>query len=119
MEKNDKGLVDYYHHKKIDGMDFSQIRKELSEKGIEESKIKEIVREIDNRILNGDTSKPLKLKAKELRLIGWTLMIIGGVLTIGIRFNWFDFGEYHFISILPVVAGYLCIVVARRAQRKN
>lgn len=119
MEKSFKELVDLYHQKKIEGMDFSQIRKELAEKNIDDDLIKDIVRAIDNRMLSGEVKKPSKLKARELRLIGWTLMIIGGILTLGIYFNWFDAKGYHFISYGPVIVGYLLIVTARKAQQKN
>ena len=119
MEMDFKELVDLYHQKKIEGMDFSQIRKELADKNIEEDLIKDIVRAIDNRMLSGEVKKSGKLKARELRLIGWTLMIIGGILTLGIYFHWFDAKGYSFISYGPVIAGYLLIIAARKAQKKN
>ena len=100
-------------------MDFSQIRKEMQEKGIDENTIKSVVREIDNKILSGDVKKPGKLKAKELRLIGWVLMIIGGVVTLGTYFQWFDVKGYYIVSYGPVIAGYLMIIAARRAQKKS
>lgn len=118
MEKSFKEWVDLYHQKKIEGMDFSQIRKELADKNIEEDLIKDIVRAIDDRMLRGEVKSTGKSKAKELRLMGWTLMIIGGILTLGIYFHWFDAKGYHFVSYGPVIAGYLLIIAARRAQRK-
>jgi len=118
MAQDFKELVEFYHGKKIDGMDFSQIRKELNDKGIDETTIKNVVREIDNKILAGDVKKAGKLKARELRLIGWTLMIIGGVATLGTYFQWFDVKGYHIVAYGPVIAGYLLIVAARKAQRK-
>jgi len=118
MEKDFKSLVDSYHQKKIEGMDFSQIRKELADKNVEEEMIKNIVREIDSRILNGDIKKVGKLKAREMRLIGWTLMIIGGLITLGAYFQWVDVKGYYIVSYGPVIAGYLLIIAARKAQRK-
>lgn len=119
MEKSFKELVDLYHKKKNEGMDFSQIRKELVGNNIDNEMIKDVVRAIDNRMLSGDLKKPGKLKAKELRLIGWVLMIIGGILTFGIYFHWFDTNGYNFISYGPVIAGYLLIIVARKVQKKE
>ena len=118
MEKDFKSLVDDYHQKKIEGMDFSQIRKELADKNVDETMIKNIVREIDNRILRGDIKKTSKLKARELRLIGWVLMIIGGLITLGTYFQWIDVKGYYIVSYGPVIAGYLLIIAARKAQRK-
>lgn len=118
MEKDFKSLADFYHEKKIEGMDFSQIRRELADQNIEEGMIKNIVREIDNRILNGDVKKGGKLKAKQLRLIGWILMIIGGVITIGAYLQWIDVKGFQIITYGPVIAGYLLIIAARKAERK-
>lgn len=118
MTQDFKDLVDFYHAKKIEGMDFSQIRKEMKDKGIDENIIKNVVREIDNKILSGEVKKSGKLKARELRLIGWTLMILGGIATLGTYFQWFDIKGYHIVAYGPVIAGYLMIVAARRAQKK-
>ncbi|PKQ61721.1 hypothetical protein BZG02_14955 [Labilibaculum filiforme] len=118
MEKSFKELVDLYYQKKIEGMDFSQIRKELADKNVDEDLIKDVVRAIDDRMLRGEVKKTGKSKAREFRLMGWTLMIIGGIITLGTYFKWFDMHGYYFVSYGPVIAGYLLIVAARRAQRK-
>ncbi|NOU60886.1 hypothetical protein [Marinifilum caeruleilacunae] len=118
MKQDFKELVEFYHSKKIDGMDFSQIRNEMKQKGIDENTIKNVVREIDNKILSGEVKKSGKLKARELRLIGWALMIIGGVITLGTYFQWFDVKGYYIVGYGPVIAGYLMIVAARRAQKR-
>lgn len=119
MAQDFKELVEFYHAKKIEGMDFSQIRKEMSEKGIEESSIKNVVREIDNKILSGDIKKAKNIKAKELRLIGWLLMIIGGGITLASYFQWLNIKGYYIVSYGPVIAGYLMILAARKVQRKK
>lgn len=119
MAKDFKELVDIYHQKKMDGMDFSIIRKEMAEQGVDEKTIKDVVRVIDNRLFRGEVKSKGKNSSKELRLIGWALMIIGGVLTIGTYLKWFDLEGYYFVSYVPVVIGYLLIIAARRAQAKK
>lgn len=119
MTQDFNELVKFYHAKKLDGMDFSQIRKEMKDKGIDENTIKNIIREIDNKILSGDVKKPGKLKARELRLIGWVLMIIGGLATLGVYLQWFDVKGYTIVAYGPVIVGYLMIVAARRAQKRE
>jgi hypothetical protein len=118
MAKDFKELVDIYHEKKIEGMDFSQIRKEMAEQGVDEKTIKDVVRVIDNRLFRGEVKPKGKNRSKELRLMGWVLMIIGGLLTIGTYLKWFSMEGYFFLSYAPVIAGYLLIIAARRAQRK-
>lgn len=118
MKKDFNELVDFYYKKKKEGMDFSQIRKELQSKNVEEPIIKEIMNEIDTRILKGESFKFGKLKARELRLIGWTLMIIGGGITLGTYLHWFDVKGFYIVTYGPVIAGYLMLIAARKATRK-
>ncbi|RUT78248.1 hypothetical protein [Ancylomarina longa] len=119
MEKDFNKLVEFYYQKKQEGMDFSQIRKELIDQKISEEMIKDIMKEIDSRILAVESRKKGKLKAKELRWIGWSLMIIGGFLTFANYFHLFELKGYAFIGYGPVIVGYLFLIAARKAQRKE
>lgn len=119
MKKSFNELVEHYYEKKSEGMDFSQIRKELTAQKVGEAEIKEIVREIDQKILKEGLKKKSKLKPRDLRIIGWILMITGGTLTFGLYFKLFDLKNFHFLAYGPVIAGYLLIVAARRSQKKN
>jgi len=117
MDQN-KELVDYYFEKKKSGMDFSEIRKELKTKDIKDDQIKAIIEEIDEKVLEYAKSSG-KLKPRDLRLIGYALMLIGGSLTFAVYFKMLDLGNYLFVAYGPVIIGYILVVMARRQQKKQ
>lgn len=110
-------LVDYYFEKKKSGMDFSEIRKELKEKGIQEAQIKNVIKQIDAKALEHVQTSG-KMKPRDLRLIGYALMLIGGGLTFAVYFKVLDLGQYLFAAYGPVIIGYILVVMARRQQNK-
>ena len=117
MDHN-KELVDYYFDKKKSGMDFSEIRKELKAKDLDEAQIKNIIKEIDIKALEHAKTAG-KMKPKDLRLIGYALMLIGGGLTFAVYFKMLDLGKYLFVAYGPVIIGYILVVMARRQQNKQ
>ena len=109
--------MDYYLEKKKSGMDFSEIRKELKAKEVDEAQIKKIIKEIDAKALEyAQTSG--KMKPKDLRLIGYALMLIGGGLTFAVYFKILVLGKFLFAAYGPVIIGYILVVMARRQQNK-
>ncbi|MGZ2370631.1 hypothetical protein ACXR6G_12690 [Ancylomarina sp. YFZ004] len=113
-----KELVDYYLEKKKSGMDFSEIRKELKAKDLDDAQIKKIIIEIDVKTLEHAQTAG-KMKPKDLRLIGYALMLIGGGLTFAVYFKMLVLGEFLFAAYGPVIIGYILVVMARRQQKKQ
>ncbi len=111
-------LVDYYFEKKKSGMDFSEIRKELKAKDLDDNQIKRIIIEVDAKSLEyAQTSG--KMKPKDMRLIGYALMLIGGALTFAVYFKMLVMGKFVFAAYGPVIIGYILVVMARRQQNKQ
>ena len=111
-------LVDYYFEKKKSGMDFSEIRKELKAKDLNDHEIKKIIKAVDSKTLvYAQTSG--KMKPQNIRLIGYALMLIGGVLTFAVYFKMLALGKYVFAAYGPVIIGYILVVIARRQQNKQ
>ncbi|MFT5749896.1 MAG: hypothetical protein ACI93S_001169 [Ancylomarina sp.] len=111
-------LVDYYFEKKKSGMDFSEIRKELKTKDLNDNEIKNIIKAVDAKALeHAQTSG--KMKPKDLRLIGYALMLIGGALTFAVYFKILVMGKFLFAAYGPVIIGYILVVMARRQQKKQ
>lgn len=110
-------LINYYFEKKKLGMDFSEIRKELKAKDLDEAQIKEIIREIDAKALDHAHTAG-KMKPQDLRLIGYALMLIGGGLTFAVYFKILVLGKFLFAAYGPVIIGYILVVMARRQQNK-
>ncbi len=108
-------LVDYYFEKKRAGMDFSEIRRELQNKGLDDVLIKRVINEVDTKALEyAHTSG--KIKSKDLRIVGYALMLIGGGLTSAVYFKILILGKFIFIAYAFVILGYILVVIARRQQ---
>lgn len=116
MEDNINNLIDYYTKKKREGLDFSEIRKELILKNYDPDTIKIIINGIDNQILNEELNKVNKSRFNELKVSGLILMIGGGVITLGTYFGIINIGGYYIIAYGPIIAGYFMILASRRIK---
>ena len=114
-----QNVLEIYSDKRKRGMDFSEIRSELTAKGLSETQVKSIIKEIDRKEISGELKKAKRIQSRELKMIGWTLMILGGIVTIGTHYQWFNTGGLYVLAYGPVIGGYLMIVSARRAQKRN
>ncbi|GEM_PF-2931035 len=82
-EHEPKDIVNYYLQKKREGMDYTQIRKELKEQEFEEAEIKNIVQDIDDKILQEEFEKTSKNTSAIMQTGGWVFTIIGLIFIIG------------------------------------
>lgn len=69
-------LVEVYYERKRRGMDFTAIRKELTEMGADQDVIKELIRQVDERILNEETGIERQKTQLERKAIAWVLIIL-------------------------------------------
>lgn len=113
-----KELEEYYFEKKRDGMDFSEIRRELRDRNIGEDDIKQIIREIDDKILSQAEELSSKSKLNSQFFIGVFLFTIGLFLTIGKYFGLVNLGNYFIIAYGPIFAG-LGMMINSKANRTN
>ena len=114
METNINGLIEFYTNQKREGMDFTEIRKELANKNYDEETIKYIIRKIDNQILHEEQHKSTSVKAKEIYAIGLLLMLGGGFITIATYFGIINIEGLYIIAYGPIIGGYLMILTSRR-----
>ena len=114
MDDIRENLVEFYLQKYRDGMGFSEIRKELTMKNYDDTLIKDIIRVIDNKAQEGDIANATRKKINEMRLMGYILMLGGGVITIGTYFGLIHIGGYYLIMYGPIIGGYLLILRSRR-----
>ncbi len=76
-------IINSYLEKKREGMDYTQIRKELRNKKINDADIKKIIQEIDNIILQEEFEKPSKKTGEKMRFGGWLFTAIGIIFILG------------------------------------
>lgn len=117
MDDTNKSIVEHYLKKKKEGLGFSEIRKELTEKNLDADTISEIIKEIDNKLLKHETGKAFKLRSTELKGVGLFVMIGGGLVTFATYFNLIDLKGYYIAAWGPLIGGYLMILASRRMDK--
>lgn len=118
MTKEDE-LVEFYLDQRNQGMDFSEIRKALKGKKLSDDEIKEVIREIDFKLINQVKSKDSKTNGGAIRLIGWFIFLLGIVITIITYFNWIDLGGKYIIATGPVLSGLALIGSSHRRSPRG
>lgn len=101
------------------GKGFTEIRKVLEARKLDSDYITDVIRETDNRILRGEKSNSLKLRSRELRIIGLVIMIGGGAITSLTYLGLIDLNGYYVLAWGPIIGGYLMILAARRMNRNS
>lgn len=112
-------IEDYYLEQKIQGMDFSQIRKELRQKGLAPAQVNALVRSIDHKILMGAYKKQESSRKIGLMMIGGILAGIGLVVTIGTFTGIIDIGNRFIFSYGPMLSGVALIFSSNYQGRTN
>ncbi|MCG8702467.1 MAG: hypothetical protein MI922_30740 [Bacteroidales bacterium] len=132
MNKDYEAIIGYYFQKKVNGTSFSEIRKELSNKGYEEQDIKKIIREIDDRVIQNDLTESKRIRVGfdffDIRyelILGYILMISSGTLFALIRLGYIehiwvitDLKHSYYTLFGGICGGYFLISHARRRKRK-
>ena len=98
-------LEEEFLPKKVAGMSFSEIRKELAVRGVDEEGIRIIIGSIDNKILSGEYSKLSNRQGSELFWMGLVFLVGGIILSIGSYMGWIGMGNYFFVAYGPVLGG--------------
>ncbi len=116
--------INKYLEKKREGVDYTQIRKELRERKFNDTDIKKIVQEIDNIILLDEFQKTDKKTGEKMRLGGWLLTAVG-IIFILCRFSKIPFFQENYllpygsllVGITLLFYGY--IKTKKRRQKKT
>lgn len=111
-------LSEYYFNKKLKGMDFSEIRRQLKTKGLDDSDIKIVVKTIDNKLLNSIRQKDVKSSVNTTRTIGILLVVGGTIVTIGTYAGWIRLGDYFVFAYGPILGG-LAMVAGSKRERSS
>lgn len=103
-EKLDE-LYDYLLQQKRNGMSFSEIRRLLKEKQLDEETIAVIIRNIDKQVLRDEGLKHQRQKARELIGIGLFIVAAGLVVTVGTYTGFIKMGHSFMLAHGPVLGG--------------
>lgn len=111
--------IEYYASKKQNGIDFSEIRKELETKGYSNQEISNLIREVDKIILEGHSKTNSTNKNGSIKLIGYLLMGVGGILIVGTYLDWFNLHGKYALMGAPLLIGYILVIVSRVMGKKR
>jgi hypothetical protein len=83
----------------LDGMSFSEIRKRLLEEGWSEEGVRDLIREVDKRVLEAAVNEGRQDKNRQINRIGLILAVAGLAISIG-------FNRGLILQRLPAVVVY-------------
>ena len=100
---------------------FDKVRPQLEQLGIEEARVKELVRRVDDevqaKLMAGSTGTSVQGVVR----IGIALFVFGGAVILGSSAGFFSL-ESQYVSVIgygPVIAGIVMIFVGIRRKGKN
>jgi hypothetical protein len=101
---------------------FDKIRPMLEERGVDEPRIKQIVRRVDDEIQKSLLAKSASSSLDQVILLGVVLFVIGAVLTISSFAGFFSLGNIYMAIITygSLIGGLVLLVSGlRRKKKKN
>ena len=101
---------------------FDKVRPQLEQLGIEEARIKQIVRRVDDEVQAALVAGSSRTSVDNIIRIGIALIVIGGAIILGSSAGFFSV-ESQYLGVLgygPLVAGIVMAFVGiRRKSKKN
>lgn len=91
--------------KKVAGMSYSEIRNELTQRGVDEEGVRIVIRSIDNKILSGEYSKTANSKKSAFFWIGLVVFLLGLFLTLGTYTGVINTGNSYIVAFGPLLGG--------------
>ena len=119
---DDELINDFVSRVAKDEITFDKIRPLLEERGIDEVRIKQIVRRVDDEIQKSLLTKSASTSVDQAISLGVVLFVIGAILTISSFAGLFSLGNsYMAIITYGSLIGGLVLIVGgmRRKKKKN
>lgn len=112
----DKGkLIDYCLEEARNGKDFGTLRDELKAFNLEPKEIDQIIKYVDDNLLNNALQGAHKSHRREYLMVGWFLLIVGVLATILSYTGIIDMGDSYLIVYGPIIAG-IGLIVGNRTE---
>lgn len=100
-------------------MTIYDIHKQLQLQQIPDDEIKEIIRVIDNYIINQALVKATTTKIKEIHWVGIVLTIIGATITFGSLLGILPTGNSFIIAYGPLLGGLSTIIYSKTNSKRQ
>ncbi|MBU0489244.1 MAG: hypothetical protein KKD31_14960 [Bacteroidetes bacterium] len=118
-EKEYRPLEEFFLNEKRKGMEYSEIRKTLASKNLDEDRIKDLIRHIDNQIIKDELLKTKNRKAFELIIAGSVVSVVGLAITIGTFLGVINMGDSFLLAYGPILGGLGMLFAGLGKYRKH
>ncbi|OEK00629.1 hypothetical protein BFP97_03520 [Roseivirga sp. 4D4] len=105
-----KKLLDYCLEEARNGKDFGTLREELRAFELQPKEIDQIIKYVDDHLLNQAFSGARRSHRREYLMVGWFLLIVGVLATVLTYTGVINMGDSYLIVYGPIIAGLGLIV---------
>ena len=119
MSTGNESRIEELVREKMGGKSYSSIRNELAELGMSEVEIKDLIRQVDERVLSETMKQGDPNRAQQWYRFGLILAVIGLILTIAYNAGIILENMPALLIYSPFIAGILVMFYGRFLQRKR
>ena len=119
MSKVTESKIEELAREKMEGKSYSTIRDELSESGMADSEITNLIRQVDERVLSQTLKQASPDRAQQWYRSGLVLAVIGLILTIAFNAGIILKNLPAMVIYFPFFAGILVMAYGRYQQKKH
>ncbi len=119
MSKVTESKIEELAREKMEGKSYSTIRDELSESGMADSEIANLIRQVDERVLSQTIKQASPDRAQQWYRSGLILAVIGLILTIAFNAGIILKNLPAMVIYSPFLAGILVMAYGRYQQKKQ
>lgn len=119
MSKVTESKIEELAREKMEGKSYSTIRDELSESGMADSEITNLIRQVDERVLSQTIKEASPDRAQQWYRSGLVLAVIGLILTIAFNAGIILKNLPAMVIYSPFFAGILVMAYGRYQQKKQ
>ena len=119
MSTGSESRIEELAREKMEGKSYSSIRNELSESGMSEMEVKDLIRQVDERVLSETMKQGDPNRAQQWYRFGLILAVIGLILTIGYNAGIILENMPALLIYSPFIGGILVMFYGRFLQKKR
>ena len=119
MEQEENNRIEKLAREKLEGKSYSEIRAELKESGMPQEEISLLIRQVDEKVLEGVITEGKPDKAQQWYRGGMILAVAGLALSIAFNAELFMKNLPPLAVYAPFIAGILLMFYGRLLQRRQ
>ncbi|MBE9518907.1 MAG: hypothetical protein IMY68_10075 [Bacteroidetes bacterium] len=119
MSTGSESRIEELAREKMEGKSYSSIRNELEGSGMSEMEVKDLIRQVDERVLSETMKQGDPNRAQQWYRFGLILAVIGLILTIAYNAGIILKNLPAMLIYSPFIAGILVMFYGRFLQRKR